>query len=204
MTSISRKLSPLLSAALLSLGLAAPLAAQDTELSAGTPVEANEGVGQPYTLETHGDWDIRCLKAPEGQPEPCSLYQLLKDETGNDVAEVSLFHLGQGDVEAAMTITTPLETNLTQMLTFFVDEQNGRRYPFQFCTQAGCFVRAGLPAAEIEQFKKGAAGQVLIAPVGAKQPLKLTMSLGGFTAAYTKVTELNKASIAAEAAASSE
>ena len=168
--------------------------AQAPALSEGTPIDAENNIGRTYTLETFDDWELRCIKAPEGQADPCSIYQLLKDESGNEVAEVTMFNLGEEKVDAAMTITTPLETLLTAQLSFFVDEANGRRYPFSFCTQVGCFVRAGLTTAEVDQFKKGAAAQIGVVP--ASQPdktLRLTMSLSGFTAAYAKVTEMNVA-----------
>ncbi|MCA0043865.1 invasion associated locus B family protein [Celeribacter litoreus] len=193
MTSVSHKFSTFVSAALIALGTAAPVVAQDEELSTGVPVEANENVGRTYLLETQGDWEIHCIKAPEGQPDPCSMYQLLKDASGAEIAEVTLFHLGQENAEAAMTIITPLETNLTKMLSFYVDEENGRRYPFQFCTQGGCFVRAALPAEEIDLLKKGNNGQISISQVSSQNPVNLTMSLTGFTAGYTRVTALNEA-----------
>lgn len=193
MTSITRKLTALASAAACALSLAQPLAAQDSELSAGTPI-ATDNIGRPYTLETHGDWEVRCIKAPEGQPDPCSLYQLLKDDNGAQVAEIAIFHVGQGDIEAAATFTTPLETLLTGQLALFVDGENGRKYPFQFCNKVGCFVRAGLTAADVDMLKKGSEGMVGIVPVGrTDNPVTLKMSLSGFTAGYTKVTELNEA-----------
>ncbi|SFI81862.1 invasion associated locus B family protein [Celeribacter neptunius] len=202
MIPISRKLIALASATVLSFGAAMPLSAQESGLSAGTPVDAEgnatgtaaDNVGRAYTLETQGDWEIRCIKAPEGQADPCSMYQLLKDEQDNDVAEVALFHMGKGDVEAAATFTTPLETLLTGQLALFVDGQNGRKYPFQFCNKVGCFVRAGLTAADVDLLKKGNEGMVGIVPMGRPdQPVQLKLSLTGFTAAYSRVTELNVA-----------
>lgn len=167
-------------------------ATAETEATAAETEESN--IGRPYTLETHGDWEIRCLKAPEGQPDPCSIYQLLKDDKGNEVAEVAIFHVGEGEVDAAATFTTPLETLLTGQLALFVDGDNGRRYPFSFCNPVGCYVRAGLSGADVNLFKKGNEAMVGIVPVGRPdEPVKLKMSLTGFTAAYAKVTELNKA-----------
>lgn len=194
MFSISRKITTLASATVLTLAAALPLAAQDSGLSAGTPITPESNVGRAYTLETHGDWEVRCINAPEGQVDPCSMYQLLKDEDGTEVAEVALFHVGSEEVEAAATFTTPLETLLTAQLALFVDGENGRRYPFQFCNRVGCFVRAGLTTADVDLLKKGSEGMVGIVPLGrTDEPVRLTLSLTGFTAAYTKVTELNEA-----------
>jgi Invasion protein B, involved in pathogenesis len=201
MISVSRTLTSFAAIAACALSQTQPLAAQDAELSAGTPIgteatatPAADNIGRPYTLETHGDWEIRCIKAPEDQPDPCSLYQLLKDENGTEVAEVAIFHVGQGEIEAAATFTTPLETMLTAQLAFFVDGENGRKYPFQFCNRVGCFVRAGLTSADVDLLKKGNEGLVGIVPMGrTDDPVTLKLSLSGFTAGYTKVTELNEA-----------
>ncbi|GAA3876273.1 invasion associated locus B family protein [Celeribacter arenosi] len=186
-----------------------PLLAQDAEpegaaeveqpavepaLSAGEPVETEIQAGQTYVLETEGDWEIRCIRTEGDVPEPCSIYQLLRDEQGTEVAEVTMFHLGQGEAEAAATFIAPLETLLTQQMTIFVDGANGRRYPFSFCTTVGCFVRAGLTGAEVDQFRRGVEGTVVIHPVAAPETaVRLPLSLKGFTAAYARVTELNKA-----------
>ncbi|NIY81185.1 invasion associated locus B family protein [Celeribacter sp. HF31] len=197
---ISHKITTLASATVLTLAAALPLAAQDTGLSAGTPITPESNVGRAYTLETHGDWEVRCINAPEGQVDPCSMYQLLKDQDGTEVAEVALFHVGSEEVEAAATFTTPLETLLTAQLALFVDGENGRRYPFQFCNRVGCFVRAGLTTADVDLLKKGAEGMVGIVPLGrTDEPVRLKLSLTGFTAAYTKVTELNEAAKNGEA-----
>ena len=159
-------------------------------------------VGQAYVKEEIGDWEFRCIKVPEGQIEPCSMYQLLKDETGNDVAEVTIFTLKQDTVEAAMTITAPLETLLTPQLSFFVDGQNGRRYPFASCSAVGCTARAGLTLDEVSALKKGNVAQVGIVPLATpNQAVTLNMSLTGFTKAYETVSASNAASReAAEAA----
>ncbi|SEL26147.1 invasion associated locus B family protein [Pacificibacter marinus] len=199
--------------AAVSLGLTFAAAAQDAQksdapaedaatlgLSTGTPAD---NVGQPYLFETHGDWQINCIKMPEGQSDPCTMYQLLKDEDGNAVSEISLFHFGRGDVDAGATVTTPLETLLTEQLTVTIDGANGRRYPFSFCTTQGCQARLGFTNDDVALLKKGSKAEVIMVPIGAPDvKVALDMSLSGFTAGYTRVTELNLATrAAAEAAA---
>ena len=201
----------LLSLPLLAL-LAAPLAAQEAtdplaeehaaeqapageagapaDLSMGTPVEgapAEPQVGEPYIREEFGDWSLRCLRAQEG-PDPCQLYQLLYDAEGNTVAEISLFPLPEGasgEAVAGATIVAPLETLLTEGLTLSVDGTAERRYPFTFCTRAGCVSRVGFTAEEVNQFKRGNAARLSIVPAAAPdQTVDLTISLSGFTAGY--------------------
>jgi invasion protein IalB len=189
-----------------SFGLSFSAVAQDAEpaapegtatvpgLSTGTPLEDTNGIGQPYTLEQHGDWNINCLKAPEGQADPCSMFQLLQDEQDNPVAEMTLFHLGNGGIEGAATVTVPLDTLLTEQLTLTVDGANGRRYPFSVCSPAGCQARIGLATADIDLLKKGVKATLTIVPSAAPDvKVPVSVSLTGFTAAYTRVTEINLA-----------
>ncbi|MEM5475095.1 invasion associated locus B family protein [Pacificibacter sp. AS14] len=161
-------------------------------LSTGTPIDDTDGIGQPYTLEQHGDWNINCLKAPEGQADPCSMFQLLLDEKENPVAEISLFHFGNGGIEAAATVTVPLDTLLTEQLTLTVDGANGRRYPFAVCSPTGCQARFGLVEDDVALLKKGATATLTIVPYAAPDvKVPVSVSLTGFTAAYTRVTEIN-------------
>ena len=70
-----------------------------------------ERPGQPYVAETHGDWSLRCMRVPEGEAEPCQLYQLLEDGEGNAVAEVTVLPLNaESQAAAGVTVVAPLET----------------------------------------------------------------------------------------------
>ena len=101
-------------------------------LSTGSEVAE---IGKTYKVSEHGDWELRCIKAPEGTKDPCQLYQLLEDQQGNSVAEINLFSLPDGDeLTAGATIVTPLETLLTQNVLLSVDGGKPKVYPFTFCT----------------------------------------------------------------------
>ena len=169
-------------------------------LSMGEPVAPDGGeIGTPYVKEEHGSWQIRCIRTTSGV-DPCQLYQLLRDDEDNRVSEFSLFPLTppQGDAVAGGNIITPLETLLTQAVTLQIDTGEPRRYPFTFCTPAGCFARIGYSAADIDRFKRGRNATVSIVPVIAPdQRISLTVSLTGFTAGYDALAAL----IAEQAAA---
>lgn len=160
------------------------------DLSMGEEVD---GPGTTYTRETHGNWELRCIRVPEGQQEPCQLYQLLKDDAGNGLAEINLFNLPEGQQAAAgATIVTPLETLLTQQLTLAVDGGPTKRYPFTFCSVQGCFARIGFSNGDLASFKRGANGTVTIVPFAAPdQKVVLNISLTGFTKGYEAVTIAN-------------
>lgn len=193
------------------IALAAPGFAQEQTAGDGgeaeespDPLALNMGepdikVGDVYQEGEFTDWEIRCVRAPEGQVDPCQLYQLLDDGQGNAVAEINIFPLagGEGQPAAGATVVTPLETLLTEQLSLAVDNGAARRYPFSFCSQIGCFARLGFSEADIDAFRRGSVANVTIVPVvDATQRIRLEVSLSGFTAAYTALRE----QMAAEAA----
>ncbi|MBS1303668.1 invasion associated locus B family protein [Loktanella sp. SALINAS62] len=170
----------------------APAASQDPASDEPAAV-ADDGalrVGQPYIREEFGDWSLRCLKS-EDDVDPCQLYQLLQDEDGNAVAEVSLFPLPDGgDAAAGATIVVPLETLLTQNLRVTIDAGEPKVYPFTFCNEAGCVARVGFTAAEVTQLQRGNTAVVRMVPAAAPdQEVLLDMSLSGFTAGFNSVNE---------------
>lgn len=180
---------------------AAPAIAQDT-----APAEADAAaqapklemgqeetqVGTPYVRAEHGDWELRCVHAPAGQVDPCQLSQLLKDGQGNAVSEINMFVAkNQSGAIAGATVSTPLETLLSQNLRISVDGGKAKVYPFTWCDQAGCHSRVGFTPEDIARFKKGNAGKLTIVPMAApNQTVDLTISLTGFTAGFDALTAL--------------
>lgn len=159
---------------------AAPLPGGDLAIgSTGEPQP-----GQIYQRETHGDFSIRCVKAPAGETDPCQLFQRLSDQTGNPTADVNFFPVtGVDGVEGGATVVTPLQTLLTAQVTLSVDGGSERRYPFAFCDAQGCYARMGFTAAEMAQFRSGSQGEISVRPALAPdQVVTMRLSLSGFTA----------------------
>lgn len=204
-------------AAIAMCALAAPAFAQDTstETPAEAPTEApaaeeaapgtqnqldlgqsvSEGPkqGERYAKETFGDWTLACIKT-EAETDPCSLLQILRDDSENAVAEVSLFRIENGgQAVAGATVLVPLETLLTAQLTIAVDDGPGKRYNFAFCNPLGCAAQIGLTQEDIDAFKRGNKATVSIVPAPAPdQVVALTMSLSGFTAGFDAVDVLKQ------------
>ena len=158
------------------------------------------GPGSVYQKEISGDWEVRCVRVEEGQIEPCNLYQLLKDENGNNVAEITMFALPPGNEAAAgAQIITPLETLLTRQITLRVDGGSAKRYQFSFCTRIGCFAQVGFTPEDVAAFRAGNQATLTIVPVGAPEDVTvdLTVSLTGFTAGFRSVQETANAIAAA-------
>ena len=161
----------------------------ESQLSLGEDADSDPELGKPYAKKVIGAWEMRCLKTNE-EVDPCQMYQLMDDGEGNPVAEVSLFRLPEGGkAVAGATIVVPLETALPNQLTLSVDGGKARRYPFAFCNPVGCYVRLGLTADDVNQFKRGNEGVFTIVPALAPdQKVTLTLSLDGFTAGYSEVS----------------
>ncbi|CTQ50571.1 invasion associated locus B family protein [Jannaschia donghaensis] len=165
-------------------------AAPGGDLATGTNIgEALGGGPQIYVREEHGDWEVRCLEAPEGQEDPCQLYQRLADQQGNPTADVNFFDLPDGgDIVAGATILTPLQTLLTAQVTMTIDGGQPRRYPYSFCDATGCYSRMGFSAADVAAFRAGNTATLVVVPALAPdQRAELTMSLSGFTAGLAAV-----------------
>lgn len=180
------------------IALAAPALAEETTepandtvgagvLDLGQPADGPQ-LGQRYSKQQYGDWDLACIKT-EAETDPCSLFQVMMDEQGNPLAEISLFRLeNSGPAVAGATVVVPLETLLQAQLTLSVDGGAGKRYHYAFCNQVGCVSQIGLTAQDIESFKKGGQATVTIVPALAPdQKVSATMSLIGFTDGYDAV-----------------
>lgn len=162
-------------------------AAKDTEQKPSGedsfPVAKQKADG-PYVKSTYGSWEIRCIELENG--ENCSLYQLIKDDSGNPTAEISIVVLPEGrEAAAGVTFVSPLATLLTRGIAFSIDSDRARRYDFNWCDRGGCVARFGFSAEEIEFMKNGKAGTFTIVALAAPDsPLALTLPLDGFTDAW--------------------
>lgn len=159
-------------------------------VAAPLPSQADAAVGQTYLSQSFESWDLRCKKTADGA-DPCLLYQLLKDPTGNPVAEISFFALPPGNqAVAGANVVVPLETLLTRNLGMTIDGAQPKVYPFVFCTRDGCVSKVGLIADELAAMKKGAKAEVSIVPAVAPDKIvTLEVSLKGFTAGFEAVSK---------------
>ncbi|TCL09424.1 invasion protein IalB [Shimia isoporae] len=193
------KFRNLLAAAVVIAG-AVPAAAQVGSLSDGTlnmgqkVEQAPQPVGPAgANVEKMGDWNLVC---PEDttQQLPCRLVQLMNDDQGAPVSEITIvkFATPRGPAVAAANIIVPLETLLLEQLTISVDGENPTRYPFSYCNKVGCVVELGLAEADIEAMKTGGEANIVIVPaIAPDSVVNVNMSLSGFTAAYDKAAAAN-------------
>lgn len=157
------------------------------ELDLGREVDTDPS----YIKEQYGDWQLQCFRTETGE-DPCQMYQLLREEAGNPIAEFTVFRLpGTDQAVAGATIVVPLGTLLTEGLKISVDGGTLKAYNYSFCSMAGCFARIGFTQDDIDAFKVGGAATLMIVPAQApNQVVEITTSLDGFTAAFNEVSIL--------------
>jgi invasion protein IalB len=168
----------------------APAATETPAAPAAAPAapaaEAQTGPGSIYVKEKSGAWEVRCMRVPEGNQEPCQIYQLLKDAQGGQVAEIAVFPMPEAEeAVAGATVSVPLETLLTARLTIQIDENKPLAYSYDFCDQIACVARVGFSDADLAAMKNGKEAKIIIVPARAPdQKVVLTASLDGITKGY--------------------
>lgn len=165
--------------------------AGQTQAPNGLDLGREEQEDPSYIKETFDDWQLQCFRSEAGE-DPCQMYQLLREEGGNPVAEFSLFKLpSDGQAVAGATIAVPLGTLLPQGLKISVDGGKAKNYNYSFCSMGGCFARIGFTQADINAFQAGGNARLTLVPAQAPdQVVEIEASLAGFTAAYNEVSVL--------------
>ncbi len=161
-----------------------------TDLDMGQEVvEAEED--PTYIKETYGDWELKCFRS-EAEEDPCQMFQLLREDAGNPIAEFSIFRLPSGSqAVAGATIVVPLGTLLSEQMKISVDGGKAKGYSYSFCSLVGCYVRLGLTQSDLETFKRGNGANITIVPAQAPdQKVTIKASLTGFTAAFENTSVL--------------
>jgi len=143
-------------------------------------------IGSEYIRDTHGDWKTVCVYLGKDKTPNCRIFQILKDDKGGNVAEISILALKKATQAAAgVNFVTPLGTLLSAQAGMRIDAGSVKHYPYGWCEKQGCITRFGLTKEELANLKKGKKAVMTIVAVGApNKPLVLNVSLKGFTAAW--------------------
>ena len=173
---------------IVSFAISTPSFAQSKDEEFPVDAQQTKNTG-PYVRETHGAWEVRCVKLADN--ETCTLYQLLKDKNDISVAEINVEVLPLGNqASAGITLITPLGTSLAAQLGWHIDDEKIRQYPYGWCEQSGCVARFGLTEEDVTSMKKGANGKVYVVSIATpNEPFELNLSLTGFTAAWNSVPQ---------------
>lgn len=130
---------------------------------------------------THGDWEVRCAEADQGQ---CVMTQRVNGAEGNTLFVVEVLKLPEGaEGSTGLRIRAPLGVLLTRGLQVRVDSGEPVTAPFAFCVQDVCVAEIVLREQDVNVFRRGAKADLTVYAVNAPQtPQTGEMSLMGFTA----------------------
>lgn len=173
---------------------AAPLTALSQESTTGDGEEAesaepiteeNAKVGQVYLKETHGDWNVRCVRAELGQEDRCQMIIVLFNQEGEPVSEFLISKVSDDEIVSVATLRTPLEVLLPPGIEVGVDGNPAGRVPYLLCTQRFCQSEIQLRDKDVGVFKRGGkASMTMVVRTTPPQRVVLDVSLKGFTKAY--------------------
>ena len=166
----------LISAALLLM--ASPAVAQQASLPGGASA----------LNEAHGSWTVNCTLVEAGKD--CAFSQTAGNpQTGS--ALVGLELAAPSGNKAEGMLLTAFGLRLDAGVQLGIDgQQLGQALPFLTCVQTGCLVPLNLDEVALSAMKVGTVLEVTGVKVDNGQPVTVTLSLAGFTAAYNRTAEL--------------
>lgn len=169
------------------LAMVAPTLAQEAK---PTPAPSTLPGGANSLNEAHGDWTVSCAMA--GDKKDCVLTQALGDnQTGQRVLALELAMTASNDAEGMLL--APFGLRLGEGIKLSLDGRDlGTPRPFYTCIATGCLVPIQFDAAALAVLKAGSKLEVNAASANNGEPIKLSLSLTGFTAALDRVVALGK------------
>ncbi len=167
--------------------VAALLVSSSTRPRAQPP--ANELPGGAQSLnEQHGDWVVRCAIA-SGKVH-CSLSQ--SQVRQNDHRRVLSIELVVGATRSELSgaLVLPFGLRLSAGVDLLIDDKALLSAPFSTCLQMGCLVPLKFGAKEVSAMSAGQKLAVTAVIEDSGKPIKLTISLKGFTSALNRTADL--------------
>lgn len=164
--------------------------AASTVSSTALAQKSGANADQNVTVSNYNDWEVRCPKSGKSKSKSkssCEMTQLVNSpDTGKPIMRVVMGYPPQID-SAAMIFILPLGTRLAPGVQLGVDGSDPVRFPFQICLEQGCRADFPIKPELLDRLKRGQNAVVTI--VGPKgEPIKLKVSLSGFTDASKKIS----------------
>lgn len=186
-----------LALSLIAFGLCAPALAQEAAPAApsspGAPAAAAPSTlagGANASSETHGDWTVDCRTGQQGKD--CAMSQALGDSQSGQ--RVLALELGSRSVDRSEgMLLAPFGLRLAEGVQLTVDGTAlGAKRSFVTCIPTGCLVPVTFDQTELSALRAGTVLEVSAIGADATQPIKLNVSLKGFTAAHNRTVELSQ------------
>lgn len=138
--------------------------------------------------ETYQDWQVACVQQEAGKH--CAMLQQQAQQNGQRVLSIELVATaGQNILNGALVL--PFGLALEAGVTLQVDE-TGAPQPLRFstCLPAGCLVPLDFNDAMLGELRAGTALNVNATAMATNQPVVLSVSLAGFSAALERTQAL--------------
>lgn len=159
-------------------------------ISAALMLMASPALAQQATLpggasalnEAHGSWTVNCTLVEAGKD--CAFSQAAGALVAVELAAPA------GNKAEGMLLTA-FGLRLDAGVQLGIDgHQLGQARPFLTCVQTGCLVPLDFDEVALSAMKVGTTLEVTGVKVDDGQPVTVTLSLAGFTAAYNRTAEL--------------
>ncbi len=138
--------------------------------------------------EAHGSWTVNCTLVEAGKD--CAFSQTAGNpQTGTALVAVELAAPAGNKAEGMLM--TAFGLRLDAGVQLGIDgQQLGQARPFLTCVSTGCLVPLDFDEVALSAMKVGTTLEVTGVKVDDGQPVTVTLSLSGFTAAYNRTAEL--------------
>lgn len=149
-------------------------------LAAFTPLPAAAQIAEGQVF---GDWRARCVTPPGAIRHQCSIqFRVFNKEPRRQVLNVTIGFFGKNRAPGAV-FNVPIGVYLPAGLTLSVPGAQIVRIVYDQCTPKACRAPLVLTPEMIAAMKKAERGDVTIQD-SRRKPVKLPLSLKGFTAGY--------------------
>lgn len=170
-----------------SLGLLALLHLAVGLAATGAPARAQA----PTALsETYSDWIVRCQTLNESERRCWMVQTLQQEQDGQRILQLE-FVIRDG--ETFMALLAPFGLLLSEGVDLVIDDGFTETVPFRTCLPAGCLVEMEPSDALLGALRAGNVLNVRFTIAATEEPLRLEMSLSGFTAAHNRLRALSNA-----------
>lgn len=179
-------------AALIAVCAAEPALAQDVQPvplpTQAAPIVSTLPGGASSLTEQHGDWTVSCVMTQQGKD--CQFSQALGNaQTGQRALSVELRPTGENKVEGMLL--TPFSLRLDGGVNLAIDDKPLQGpLPFLACIELGCLVPVTFDGDVYAGLRAGTVLQFSAIPLNGAEPIKLSISLAGFTNASNRTAEL--------------
>ncbi len=136
------------------------------------------------TVQNFQAWELRCGTPPNAQRKVCQMEQdvFREGSTEQQIAKIAVGFPPSSE-NPGMLILSPLATWLPPGIGFQLDSGQEQRVPVQRCSPQGCVTEILIEAPLLKAMKAGTQINLTIHD-RSRQPVKGTVSLLGFTAAF--------------------